>query len=136
MKSAAEVIEKLASMGPARRGQLTEQSYTVTGKDGSRHEQGPYYVLTWSDDGAKRTKRVAAPDVERVREELARGREIDGLVLEFRRAKEAEADAFAQKKTTRRSSGRTEPRSSRRSTPSGKASPKGATSASRPSRRR
>ena len=136
METASEIIGKLAAIGPARRGQLTEQSYTVTGKDGKPRKQGPYYVLTWSDGGEKRTKRIPASEVERVREELRAGQEIDELILSYRRAKEAEADAGIQKKTTRRNAGSTALKSSRPSTRSAKAPGRKARSASPRSRRR
>lgn len=136
METVSEIIGKLAAIGPARRGQLTEQSYTVTGKDGKPRKQGPYYVLTWSDGGEKRTKRIPASEVERVREELRAGQEIDELILSYRRAKEAEADAGIQKKTTRRNAGGTALKSSRPSTRSAKAPGRKARSASPRSRRR
>lgn len=136
METVSEIIGKLAAIGPARRGQLTEQSYTVTGKDGKPRKQGPYYVLTWSDGGEKRTKRIPASEVERVREELRAGQEIDELILSYRRAKEAEADAGIQKKTTRRNAGSTALKSSGPSTRSAKAPGRKARSASPRSRRR
>lgn len=136
METVSEIIGKLAAIGPARRGQLTEQSYTVTGRDGKPRKQGPYYVLTWSDGGEKRTKRIPASEVERVREELRAGKEIDELILSYRRAKEAEADAGIQKKTTRKSAGGTALKSSRPSTRSAKAPGRKARSASPRSRRR
>lgn len=108
MDSVSEILGKLAAIGPARRGQLTEQFYTVIGKDGKQRKQGPYYVLTWSDNGEKKTKRISEENVARVREELRTGKEMDELILSFRKAKEAEADAnIPQKKTMRRNSGNT-----------------------------
>lgn len=136
MESSSEIIGRLAAIGPARRGQLTEQTYTVAGKDGKTREQGPYYVLTWSDGGEKKTRRIPASEVGRVREELRAGKEIDALILSYRRAKEAEADAGVQKKTTRTSSGSTGSRSSGPSTRSAKASGRKARSASPRSKRR
>ena len=98
MRTSSAILGDLAAMGPLRRGQLTEQAYTVRGKDGKPHRQGPYYVLTWSDGGKKMTRRIPADDVARVREELSRGKEAQELVREYFRAKEAEADEPSKKK--------------------------------------
>lgn len=75
MRGSIEILGDLAAMGTLRRGQLTEQTYPVKGRDGRPRRQGPYYVLTWSDGGEKRTRRVPAAEAPRVLEELARGRE-------------------------------------------------------------
>lgn len=98
MKSSIDILGELASLGSLRRGQLTEQTYTVRGKDGKPHKQGPYYVLTWSDGGKKNTKRIPAADVPAVREEIARGKIAQNLINDFFRAKEAEADSPSKKK--------------------------------------
>ena len=121
MRTSSAILGDLAAMGPLRRGQLTEQAYTVRGKDGKPHRQGPYYVLTWSDGGKKMTRRIPADDVARVREELSRGKEAQELVREYFRAKEAEADEPSKKKT-RNSAGRTGAKSRTPSTRSGRGS--------------
>ena len=99
MRTSSEILGDLAALGTLRRGQLTEQTYSVKGRDGEAHRQGPYYVL-------KRTRRVPAGEAPDVREEIARGKEAQALVREYFRAKEAEADAPSKKKT-RRSAGST-----------------------------
>ena len=121
MRTSSAILGDLAAMGPLRRGQLTEQAYTVRGKDGKPHRQGPYYVLTWSDGGKKMTRRIPADDVARVREELSRGKEAQELVGEYFRAKEAEADGPSKKKT-RESAGSTGAKSRTPSTRSGRGS--------------
>ena len=98
MRTSSEILGDLAALGTLRRGQLTEQTYSVKGRDGEAHRQGPYYVLTWSDGGEKRTRRVPAGEAPDVREEIARGKEAQALVREYFRAKEAEADAPSKKK--------------------------------------
>ena len=121
MRTSSAILGDLAAMGPLRRGQLTEQAYTVRGKDGKPHRQGPYYVLTWSDGGKKMTRRIPADDVARVREELSRGKEAQERVREYFRAKEAEADEPSKKKT-RKSAGSTGAKSRTPSTRSGRGS--------------
>ncbi len=97
-----KILERLAAIGPARRGQITEQWYDKTGRNGKKKRQGPYYVWTRYDDGKKITERVPAAEIDRAKDELARGEEIGGLFLEFFRAKEAEACGDSQKKRRRR----------------------------------
>ena len=121
MRTSSEILGDLAALGTLRRGQLTEQTYSVKGRDGEAHRQGPYYVPTWSDGGEKRTRRVPAGEAPDVREEIARGKEAQALVREYFRAKEAEADAPSKKKT-RRSAGSTGARSRPPSTRSGRGS--------------
>lgn len=65
---------------PARRGRLFEQDYTRTGSDGAERRIGPYYVLTRSVNGKTVSGRVRRQDAPRVREELARGETLAGLV--------------------------------------------------------
>lgn len=121
MRTSAEILGDLAAIGPLRRGQLTEQLYSVKGKDGKLHSQGPYYVLTWSDGGKKNTRRIPASDVPAVRGELARGKTAQDLVREYFRAKEAEADAPSKKKT-RKNAGNTAAKSRKPSMRSGRGS--------------
>lgn len=97
-----KILERLAAIGPARRGQITEQWYDKTGKNGKKKRQGPYYVWTRYDDGKKITERVLAAEIDRARDELARGEEIGELFREFFRAKESEACGDSQKKRRRR----------------------------------
>lgn len=121
MRTSSAILGDLATMGPLRRGQLTEQTYSVRGKDGKPHRQGPYYVLTWSDGGRKKTRRIPAEDAARVREEISRGKAAQELVREYFRAKEAEADSPSKKKT-RKSAGSTGAKSRTPSTRSGRGS--------------
>lgn len=97
----SEILESMSKIDAARRGQITEQWYTVRGGDGTERRQGPYYVWTRYDGGEKRTSRVRGTEVERARRELEKGRELDRLVGEFWRNAEAEAAGTAEKKTAR-----------------------------------
>ena len=120
--SLEEIIVKLSEIGPVRRGQITEQWYTVTDKKGKSRKQGPYYVWTWSDDGEKHTERISAEDINKVRDEIDRGKEVSELFREFFRQKESEARGEVQKKTTCRKSGSAGTKSIRRSKRSGRKS--------------
>lgn len=120
-----EILAKLAAIGPARRGQITEQWYDTTGKNGKRKRQGPYYVWTRYDGGKKITERVPAAEIDRAKDELARGEEINELFREFFRAKEAEARGDGQKKKAAARRGSAASNSVRRSAKSGARSARG-----------
>lgn len=75
-------IARILSLAPARRGQLSEQYLAGRLKDGTEVRRGPYYVLQWREGGRKRSRRVRAEDVPRVRAELERGREAEALLAD------------------------------------------------------
>ncbi len=93
-----EILDALAKVSEARRGQITEQWYTTKGQDGTKRKQGPYYVWTWSDQGKKHTARIPAKYIERARAEIKNGKDVERLINEFWRNAEAAATG-AQKKT-------------------------------------
>lgn len=92
-----EVLEELAKVGAARRGQISEQWYTVKGKDGQQRRQGPYYVWTWCEQGKKHTARIPARDIEKARAEIEKGKDVERLVNEFWRNAEATAQRDEKK---------------------------------------
>ena len=75
-----DAIEQILSLGPARRGQLSEQYLKGRRKDGTEVLHGPYYVLQWYEGGKKMSARVPKGQVERVRGELERGRRVEALL--------------------------------------------------------
>jgi len=97
---------------PARRGRLFEQYFTRTGSDGKQRRVGPYYVLTRSVNGKTVSERVRREDAAQVREELARGEALAGLVEKLWEAAEGAAGAGSAKKNSSASSrGRRQPSS-------------------------
>lgn len=86
-----EVLDAMEGVGSARRGQITEQWYTVTGKDGQEKKQGPYFVWTWYDQGKKHTARIPAREIEKARIEIEKGKEVEELMNAFWRNVEATA---------------------------------------------
>ncbi len=86
-----EILDALAKVGSARRGQISEQWYTVKGKDGLERRQGPYYVWTWCEQGCKHTARIPACDIEKARTEIDKGKDAQRLINEFWRNAEATA---------------------------------------------
>jgi hypothetical protein len=65
---------------PARRGNLYEQYMERAGADGKTKRYGPYYVWTRCENGKMVSSRVSRQDAPRVREEIARGKELCGLI--------------------------------------------------------
>lgn len=91
----ADVLAELGKIGAARRGQLSEQWYESTGKDGKVRRTGPYYVLARCIGGKKSFVRVPRDEVASVREELERGKAAVALIDQFW----INAEALAEKKT-------------------------------------
>ena len=102
MKDIHDTIERILSLGAARRGQLSEQFLKGRRKDGTEVLRGPYYVLQWYEGGKKRSARIPKDQVPRIREELERGkrgRQVEGLLREAEEALWKELADPAQKKT-------------------------------------
>jgi hypothetical protein len=100
---------------PARRGNLYEQYFEREGADGQRRRNGPYYVWTRCEGGKMVSDRVAREDVPRVREEIGRGKLLDGLIGQlWRLAEDLARDAGGTKKKRSSSSTGRRPRSSQR----------------------
>ena len=95
-----DTIEQILSLGPARRGQLSEQFLKGRRKDGSEVLRGPYYVLQWYEGGRKMSARVPKDQVPRVREELARGKRVEAMLRDAEEALWTELADPAQKQTT------------------------------------
>ena len=121
------LAEKLSAPRPMRRGSLGGR-FIRCGKarcacardDQARH--GPYFSLTRARGGRTQSRRLTAQEAERVREQLAAGREFRQQVEAFWEACEEWADAElaqqeaeeAKKGGFRRSSpGKSRPRSKR-----------------------
>ena len=100
---------------PARRGNLYEQYLDREGADGQKRRNGPYYVWTRCEGGRMVSDRLAREDVPRVREEITRGKLLNGLMGQLWKLAEdlARNAGDAKKKRSSSSTGR-RPRSSRR----------------------
>ena len=100
---------------PARRGNLYEQYFERKGAHGKLRRNGPYYVWTRCEGGRMVSSRVAREDAPRVREEIARGKQLDRLIGElWKLAEDMARDAGdAKKKNSNRSTRRRPPSSHR-----------------------
>ena len=111
----SELFTAFATTLPARRGHLYEQYYKRKGADGRIRRFGPYYVWTRCEAGRMVSERVAREDAPRVREEIARGQTLAGLMDQLWKQAEALArNAGDVKKKKSGRSTRRPPPSSRR----------------------
>ena len=97
------IISNILKAMPARRGRLFEQYYTGTGKDGKERRSGPYYVLTRSVGGKTMSERIKREDAPQVREELARGETLAGLIEKLWEVAEGAAKAGRKKNSSAKS---------------------------------
>lgn len=120
--SVPEAVRQLSRLlsdpRPMRRGSLGER-WIKCGKercacardDGARH--GPYFSLTWNQDGRTQSRRLTAEQADRVGEQIAAGRAFREQVEALWRACEAWADTELDPETAREA----EKGGSRRSSP-------------------
>lgn len=111
-----EFFTAVQSVLPARRGNLYEQYFEHEGAKGKVRRNGPYYVWTRCEAGRMVSDRVAREEVSRVREEIARGKRLEGLIGQlWKLAEELARDAGdAKKKNSNKSTGRRPPSLPRR----------------------
>ncbi len=77
------ILERMAAITRLRRGSVTEQYYTKRNKDGLESLQGPYYVWSHCRDGKRRTDRIRADQIIRVRKQIANYKELKRLFEEL-----------------------------------------------------
>jgi hypothetical protein len=100
----AAALEQLMAIDGARRGQLSTQFYTRKTADGRSVRQGPYSVWQRYVKGQKRSVRVNRQQIDRVQEELTRGRKVQVILDDLWAILEQTAtqqDEHAKKKPTR-----------------------------------
>lgn len=97
-------MERLMAIGTARRGQLSEQYYERTDRNGKVRRSGPYYVWQRWVRGQKQSVRVPLSALARVGTDLQRGREVQEIFNELWAVMEQTAmfqDADSKKKPKR-----------------------------------
>jgi len=88
------VLEEMLEIRSACRGKISEQFLKVRHK-GKKDPvlRGPYYVLTWWEDGRTRSRRVKKDELGQVREELANYEHLKALSREFEELTQALGEA-------------------------------------------
>ena len=105
-----EILVEIASVGPMRRGTVTEQYVETTLKDGRKVKRGPYPVHTYKEGGKTVSKRLhSRQEMEAYGAQIAAYRRYQQLHGELVRVSEQICDAMAalaetQKKTSARRS--------------------------------
>ena len=97
-------MERLMAIGTARRGQLSEQFYERTDRNGKVRRSGPYYVWQRWVRGQKQSVRVPASALAQVRADLQSGREVQAIFNELWAVMEQSAieqDSNSKKKPRR-----------------------------------
>lgn len=112
----SEFFTAVQTVLPARRGNLYEQYLEREGADGKTRRFGPYYVWTRCEGGHMVSSRVPREDVSRVREEISRGKQLDGLIGQLWKLAEdlARNAGDAKKKNSNKSTRRQPPLSPKR----------------------
>ena len=89
-----EVAEKMLDIRAARRGKISEQFLKVRHK-GRKNPvvRGPYYVLSWWENGRCRSRRIKKDELEQTREELANYERLEALCREFEHLTQALGEA-------------------------------------------
>jgi plasmid stabilization system protein ParE len=72
-------LARLMEIGSARRGQLSTQYYTHKKTDGRTVRHGPYYVWQRYVNGKKRSVRVKKEQIEQVKADIERGRDLQDI---------------------------------------------------------
>jgi len=111
-----EFFTAVQTVLPARRGNIYEQYLERQGADGKARRFGPYYVWTRCEGGKMVSSRVPREDAPRVRDEISRGKQLNGLIGQLWTLAEdmARNAGDAKKKNSHRSTGRRPPLSPRR----------------------
>lgn len=96
-KSKDKTLSQLASLGPMRKGSLTEQYVEVTLKDGSNSRRGPYTLYSCKENGKTVSRRLRSDgEVALYREQIAAFRRFQELTAELARIGRTLADLAAE----------------------------------------
>lgn len=102
-----EFFTAVQTVLPARRGNIYEQYLDREGADGKTRRFGPYYVWTRCEGGKMVSSRIAREDAPRARDEISRGKQLNGLIRQLWKLAEdmARNAGDAKKKTSNKSTG-------------------------------
>jgi len=88
------LAEQMLAIRAVQPGKISEQFLKVPHKGKSEPvKRGPYYVLTWWENGRTRSRRIKPEDLERTREEVANYARLKALCQEFEQITQALGEA-------------------------------------------
>jgi hypothetical protein len=101
-----QILADLAQLEQVRRGSLTEQMVETVGRDGRRHQRGPYPLYTFKEAGQTISRRLTDPaQLPLYRQQIQQGRRFQELTAQLLRLGEALSDqaviSAAEKKTSK-----------------------------------
>jgi transposase len=77
------ILEQIRNIRTMRRGTINEQYLKVPRKDKEPLLRGPYYVLSWNEDGKTRSLRLKPEDLDQTRQDIAAYKNFQKLAKEF-----------------------------------------------------
>ncbi len=91
-----DILSRLATLGPMRKGTLTEQYVQVILKDGSARRRGPYTVYTFKENAKTVSRRLSDPDqIALYRKQIATFRDFQDLTRQLAQVSHRLADLDA-----------------------------------------
>ncbi len=91
-KKKDEILKKIASLGPMRKGSVCEQFQFATRKDGTRNKRGPYPMYTCKKKGKTSGKRLSKENEPLFRAQIDAFRQFQILCAQFAHSSEQLAD--------------------------------------------
>jgi hypothetical protein len=88
-----QILAQLATLGPMRKGSLSQQYVQTVLKDGAKSQRGPYTVYTCKENGKTLSRRLTRQDeVALYREQIATFRRFQELTADLARIGQQLAD--------------------------------------------
>ena len=88
-----DILTQLATLGPMRKGTISEQYVQVTLKDGSSRQRGPYTLYTFKEHAKTVSRRLSDPSrIALYRQQIATFRRFQDLTRELAKISQSLAD--------------------------------------------
>jgi hypothetical protein len=78
-----KVLNQIGDIQYMQRGTINEQYLKVPQKGAVPAIRGPYYVLSWNDDGKTRSERIKSGELEQIRQDIKNYKYFQTLTKEF-----------------------------------------------------
>jgi hypothetical protein len=78
-----EIIKQMRQIRYMRRGTINEQYLKVPQKGAEPELRGPYYVLSWNEDGKTRSLRLKPAELDQTRHDVESYKNFQTLTREF-----------------------------------------------------
>lgn len=78
-----KILDQIGNIQYMRRGTINEQFLKVPQKGAEPAVRGPYYVLSWNEDGRTRSVRIKPSELEQIRQDVEAYKHFQALTKEF-----------------------------------------------------